>query len=316
MEESEEVVYFELPPSYADKLILPMYQIVEGIMVALPGLKYCAGFGEMHDSVQERMKNADTEIPFIMTHDDCMAIIDMMSILKFYYYRVIMPNTDVRDSLSESDNKIMEMYEKCMTHISEIGEDIVAVFPSLSEPLFCNETLMKKEKDDAKSMGLDKTTMAIQISLADGQWATYMNTLFVFFEYFIIQGESNFSERVRAAPFCCVTEVREVHEIFKNATAETKLNHRYTTSFSLRDVVVLLMLNNISQKAFFSDCGDAIEDFLDRMMQKLDNYEPGKLRNFMLKHAKLLEEYMYGIAKNTEGFDEAMKPILAFEVYE
>ena len=74
------------------------------------------------------------------------------------------------------------------------------------------------------------------------------------------------------------------------------------------------MLNNISQKAYFSDGGDAIEELFDRMMQKLANYEPGKLRNFMLKHAKLLEEYMYGIAKNTEGFEEAMKPILAFEV--
>ena len=134
MQDSEEVVYYELPPSYAGKLILPMYHIVEGIIAALPGLAFDADFAEMHDSVKERMKVADPEMPFMMAHDDCMVVCEMMSILKFYYYRVIMPNTEVRDSLSEADKKAMDMYEICMPLIKEIGGRIVAVFPPLGEP--------------------------------------------------------------------------------------------------------------------------------------------------------------------------------------
>jgi hypothetical protein len=49
-------------------------------------------------------------------------------------------------------------------------------------------------------------------------------------------------------------------------------------------------------------------------MQDYDNLESGKLRDYMLKHAKVLEEYFSDLAKSTEGFEEAMKPILAFSV--
>ena len=120
-----------------------------------------------------------------------------------------------------------------------------------------------------------------------------------------MQVESEFSKSVRLAPFCCVTEVREVHEIVKNAIAKTKLDKKYTTSFSLRDVVVLLMLNSISQKAYFSDIGDEIHDLYDGVMQKYANYESGNLRNYLLKKAKLLEDYIIDLAKNAEGFEEA-----------
>ena len=314
MQEPEEVVYYELPAFYADRLILPMYDIVKGIIVALPGLAFDPDFAEMHDSVKESMKVTDPEMPFVMTHNDCLVVCEMMSVLKFYFYRVVMPDTDVRDSLTEADKKIMEMYETCMTHIHEIGSDIVAVFPALGERFYQNETMIKNEKEAAKTLGLNKTTMIIQFSLVDEEWAIYMNTLFVFFDFFIMQSESDFSERVRAADFCCVTEVHEVHEILKSAMAATKFDKEYTTSFSLRDVVVVLMLNNISQKAYFSDIGDEIHNLYDDVMQKFADYKPGNLRNYMLKRAKLLEDYVYNIAVNTQGFEEAMKPILAFAV--
>ncbi len=314
MKEPEEVVYYKLPPFYAERIILPLYKIVEEIAVTLPSFMLNPEFAEMHTSVKERMMAADQEMPFIMNYHDCMVVCEMMIMIKFYYYQVEVPCTEGRDDLREDEKKSLEMFEICMKHIKDIGDDIVAVFPVLTKPFFQDETKIKKEKDEAKTLGLDKTTMAIQFSLADKAWSSYIIGLFTCFNYFIMQGESDFSARVRAAPFCCVTEVREVREIFNNALAETNLDEDYIASFSLRDVVVLLMMNNISQKAFFSDGGDKMHDFYDKVTNDAIGDKSVNMRDYMLMYAKVLQEIVCHLAKNTEGFEEAMKPILAFAV--
>ena len=154
----------------------------------------------------------------------------------------------------------------------------------------------------------------IYIQLSNKPVEHHITALFQFFNYFIFNGKSEFSERVRQADFCCITEINEVSNLFAKAVKATKRNKKRRTLLSMRDVVVVVMLNNIFQKAYFSDGGDDLHNLFAGSIINSDGVKVEELRDYMLKIAKSLEEELCKMANPMEGFKETVQPIFDFPV--
>jgi hypothetical protein len=238
-----------------------------------------------------------------------------MSIVKFYYEHVVIPKTAGRDDLTEQEEVTKSICEELMEHVIEIAESIILVFPLIREPFYSEEIAAKKKKDEEKTLGLNKKKKIIELSFDDERVFHHINTLFGFFDYSIVNGITNFSERVRESDFYCITEINEVRVILQKAEKATKRNKSRATKLSLRDVVVLLMINNIFQKAYFSECGDEFDNILASSVSDIDDLEAVEVRDYMLKMAKNIEVEICNYASDRDDFKEAMKPIFDFPVF-
>ena len=161
---------------------------------------------------------------------------------------------------------------------------------------------------------MNKKKKIVYFHLSKEELELHITELFGFFENFIMKGTYTFCERLRNSDFFCITEIKEVQQIFEKAKIPKKNNKKLKTHLSLRDVVVILMLNNMYQKAYFSDGGDDMDATLTNAISGIDGVELEGVRGFMLKLAKNLEEQMSEAAINVLGFKEAMQPIYDFEV--
>ena len=239
---------------------------------------------------------------------------EMMGVIKFYYKNAVLPNTEGRDNLTEQEIASREMYNEVMQKIYEISDDVFLVFPFIKEPFYDIETTEKKQKDEAKTLGLNKKKKVIYFSLANDFVSHHISALFSFFEYIIVLGTSNFSERVRESDFYCITEIKETKKVFQKSLKATKRNKDYETRFSLRDLVVLLMINHIFQKAYFSDGGDDLHKVFEDSVSHYSDLAPTAIRDHMLKMAKSLEENFCNETLSIKGLDKAMQPIFDFLV--
>jgi hypothetical protein len=306
--------YHELPPYVAQGVVLPIYMLVDGIYKMAPQLSESRPFVEENAKLRERMKVEDPEIGFRMNYLECVVLCQTMSVIKLYYQNVVVPNTEGKENLLEFEVESRRMFDELMEQVVDISDNIFIVFPLIKEPFYEAEIKEKKKKDEEKTLGLDKTKKILYIGLSNELVAHHIIALFSFFDYFIIKGIFDFSERVRESPFCCITEVKEVKEIFENAMRLTKRNKKRQTKLTLRDVVVLLMVNNIFQKAFFSDGGDELHNFFAHCVDDIDGLAVEEIRNHLLKTAKGLEEEICKLINDRAGFKEAMQPIFDFPV--
>ncbi len=296
-------------------MILPMYSLTDGIAQVIPQMTLKEEFDEDNIKLKARLSVADPESTFKMTEHECLVMCQMMGVIKFYHHHIVVAGMEGNNNVTQEQLDAREMFDEVIEEIKELSDTIFEVFPDIREPFYADETNRKKQKDEAKTLGLDKTVVATQISIANPAMSHYMANLFAFFDFFIILGVSDFSERVREADFCCITEVNEVREIYKNAVKATKRDAQYPTSLTLRDVVVFLMLNNLFQKITFSDAGDELENMFEETATRGGGKATAKdMRTHMLKLAKILEDHLYNAAIDIDGFKEAIRPILNFPV--
>ena len=315
MKQPDEIIYYELPPTFATDMILPMYSLTDGIAQVIPQMTLKEEFDEANVKLKARLSAADPESSFKMTEHECLVMCQMMGVIKFYHHYIVVAGMEGMENPSQEQLNTREMFDEVIEQIQELSDAIFEVFPSIKEPFYFDENNRKKQKDEAKTLGLDKTVVATQISIASPAMSHYMANLFAFFDFFIMLGVSDFSERVREADFCCITEVNEVREIFKKAVKATKRKATYATSLTLRDIVVLLMLNNLFQKTTFSDAGDELENIFEETAIRGEGKATAKdMRNHMLKLAKILEDHLYNAAIDIDGFEKAIRPIFNFPV--
>lgn len=111
---------------------------------------------------------------------------------------------------------------------------------------------------------------------------------FAFFDCLIIGSDSNFSSRVLGANFCCATEIKEITARYNLAVEAAKLDGAYEMIISLRDVVVILMVNNIWQKSYFSNGGDEVHALLEKSLFGEANATMEQMREFLLTNANTL----------------------------
>ncbi len=314
MKDADEIPYYELPPYTAQDVILPLYNLVNDITRVVPELTCNPAFEEDNNKLKARMKDADTEFPLLMNFLECLAMCEMMGVIKFYYNHAVLPNTEGKENLTEEEILSREMYDEVMQKIIEISDDVFLVFPTIRDVFYEMENAEKKLKEEAKTLGLNKRKKVVYFSLANDLVSQHIVALFSFFDYLIILGTSNFSERVREADFYCITEIKETKKIFERSLKATKRNKDYETRFSLRDLVVLLMINNIFQKAYFSDAGDDLHKVFEDSVSHYNELAPTVIRDHMLKMAKSLEENFCNEALSIKGLDKAMQPIFDFPV--
>ena len=314
MKDADENDYFELAPYFAQNIILPIYTLVDGIYHSIPQLADGRPFVESNLALIDRIMAEDPEYGFKLNETECIILCQTMSVVKFYYKHGVLPNTEGKDNLKQIEIESRAMYDELMEYIFDLAENIFSVFPTIREAFYQDEIAEKKRADEAKTLGLDKTKKVIFIQLTNDGFADHVMSLFGFFDYFIINGKSEFSERVRESDFCCITEVNEVHEMFKKAMKATKRSKKYKTLMSIRDVVVVLMLNNIFQKAYFSDGGDDLHNLFAGAIGIDDGIAVEEVRDFMFKIAKNLEVELCSLANDMEGFRNAINPILEFPV--
>lgn len=315
MSDFDEILYYELPPFIAQEVMIPLNNFVNDIYKAIPQLALNELFVEENKKLRERMENEDPESSFSMNNLECLILCQRMSLVKFYFNHVVIPNTVGRDNLTEEEEGIKRMCEELMEHIINIAESIFLIFPLIKEPFYSEEIAAKKKKDEEKTMGLNKKEKIIELSFDDERVFHHINALFSFFDCIIVNGITNFSERVRESDFYCITEINEVRIILQKAEKATKRNKSRRTKLSLRDVVVLLMVNNIFQKSYFSECGDELDDILASSVSDIDELAAVKIRDYMLRMAKNIEKEICNYASNRDDFKEAMQPIFDFPVF-
>ena len=314
MQDSDEVTYYELPPFFAQGVILPLYNLVDNISKNVPQLTCNPSFDEENAKLKARMKSEDNEFPLMMNQTECLVMCEMMCVIKFYYKNAILPNTEGRDNLTEQEIASRESYDEVMRKIYEITDEVFLVFPFIKEVFYQSENEEKRQKEEAKTLGLNKKKKIVYFSLANDLVSHHISALFSFFECLIINGTSNFSERVREADFCCITEIKETKKLFEKSIKATNKDKEYQTKFSLRDVVVILMINNIFQKTYFSDGGDDLHDVIEDSVSGYNDLAATEVRDHMLKMAKALEENFCNKELSLKGLDKAMQPIFDFPV--
>ena len=81
-----------------------------------------------------------------------------------------------------------------------------------------------------------------------------------------------------------------------------------------RDVVVMLMMNSISQKSYFADCGDDLIAYYQSQIIEEDDISATEIRDHILRYGETLIEYIYEAVKDKKGFKEAIQPIFEFPV--
>ncbi len=314
MQDSDEVTYYELPPFFAQGVILPLYNLVDNISKNVPQLTCNPSFDEENAKLKARMKSEDNEFPLMMNQTECLVMCEMMCVIKFYYKNAILPNTEGRDNLTEQEIASRESYDEVMRKIYEITDEVFLVFPFIKEVFYQSENEEKRQMEEAKTLGLNKKKKIVYFSLANDLVSHHISALFSFFECLIINGTSNFSERVREADFCCITEIKETKKLFEKSIKATNKDKEYQTKFSLRDVVVILMINNIFQKTYFSDGGDDLHDVIEDSVSGYNDLAATEVRDHMLKMAKALEENFCNKELSLKGLDKAMQPIFDFPV--
>lgn len=314
MQDSDDVIYYELPPFTSQDVILHLYSLVDNISKIVPQLTCNPSFEEDNIKLKAKMHDADPEFPLLLTYVECLVMCEMMNVIKFYYKHAVLPNTEGKDNLTEQEIASREMYDEVMRKVTEITDDIFSVFTPIKEVFYHAENEEKKKKDEAKTLGLNKKKKIIYITLAHEALQNHIFALFGFFDWFIVHGTSNFSERVREMDFYCITEIKETKEMFEKGVRATKRNKKRETLFSLRDVVVILMINHLFQKAYFSDGGDEIHSLFECSTADIKELAVEDVRNHMLKMAKNFEEDLYKLEEQVVGLKEAMQPIFNFPV--
>ncbi len=188
--------------------------------------------------------------------------------------------------------------------------------PILNKPFCENETVAKIILNAIKTLGLDKEKVVAYLCMVEVAKVNLINATFAFFTRFLLYGESNFSNRLHEESFCCTTEIREVAELFNQAREKAKLDEDYAMPLSLRDVVMLLMVNNLFQKNYFSDGGDEVYEVLESLHteEEKEKATTEEIRDYMLCTARELDDYLSTQASHVDGFAEAMQPIYDFAV--
>ena len=315
MSDTNEILYYEMPPFVAKEIMIPINQFVDNIYKAIPQLAFDDSFVEKNNKLRARMENEDPESSFRMNDLECITLCQVMSVVKFYNNNVVIPNTVGRGDLTDEEEGIRRMCEELMEHVIEIADSIIQVFPLIREPFYSEEIAAKKKKDEEKTLGLNKKKKIIELSFDDERVFNHINALYGFFDYTIVNGSTNFSERVRESDFYCITEINEVRIILQKAEKATKRNKDRRTKLSLRDVVVLLMVNNIFQKAYFSECGDELDQILESSVADKGDLAATQIRDYMLRMAKNIEKEICKYADDNEDFKVAMQPIFDFPVF-
>ena len=315
MEQPDEIVYYELSPFCVPTLILPAYEIMDNVWECSAELVHNPTYENNTNALKERMVAADPKDTFKLRFLDCVVMGQMLNFIEFYYDKILLPKTKGSYHFTEKEKAHKEILDEMMEQISRISEDIYALIPMMDRSFCEDETLIDVLVNVMKTLGLDKETKVAGMYIAEEhEMVALINASFSFFDRFTLYGESDFSLRVQQAGFCCSTEIREVKVLFNEAKEKAKLEEDYEMSLSLRDVVVLLMLNNIWQKNYFSDGGDEVHGVLDDCLKEEGRATTEQIRDYMLGTAKELDEYLRLQAWQTDGFTEAMQPIYDFAV--
>ena len=66
MEDAEEITYYELPPFFAQGIILPLYDLVDNISKIVPQLTCNPSFEEENAKLKARFKAEDNEFTLMM----------------------------------------------------------------------------------------------------------------------------------------------------------------------------------------------------------------------------------------------------------
>jgi len=244
-----------------------------------------------------------------------VVLAQMLNFTEFYHEKILLPKIKGVYPFTEKEKTHKQQLDGMMEQISSISEDIYTAIPMMDRSFSDDPILVKMLINCIKTLGLDKEKEVARLCFEkEHKMVAIIKASFAFFDRFIIGSDSDFSSRVLGANFCCSTEIKEVTARYNLAVETAKLDEAYEMILSLRDVVVILMVNNIWQKSYFSDGGDEVHALLEKSLPEEGNATMEQMREFLLNNAKALDEHLCNQAHNTKGFEEAMQPIYDFAV--
>jgi len=316
MQQPNEIIYYQLPPFCVLTILLPAYAISDNVWESTAELVNNPTFEKNNEALKERMEAADPQTVFKLVFLDCVLICQVLSFLEFYYDSILLPKKKSKYNFTEKETEHKQILDAIIDQIIKIREEIYVVLPMLNKPFCEDNTATKIIANAIKTLGLDKEKVVAYLCMDEVAKVNLINATFAFFTRFLLFGESNFSNRLHEESFCCTTEIREVTELFKQAKEKAKLDERYAMPLSLRDVVVLLMVNNLFQKNYFSDGGDEVYEVLESLHTEEEKEKASTvaIRDYMLGTARELDNYLRSQTSHIDGFAEAMQPIYDFTV--
>jgi len=265
-------------------------------------------------ALMKRAEEEENEEFFEMNYPECLFLMDMMSRIETVF-NVTIPTFDKNlENMTEEERENYEMSLDLVEMMAQVKGEIIETFPSINQIFINAEILRKKEADERKTMNLDNKTVLNAISMADPFQGNYFQLLFSFFEAFIILGESSFSERVREADFYCIKDINTVRERMNKAIADSLKKPNYYLEFTTEDLFVLFMVNNIYQKIFASDAGDAADYYMENTKIPGVTATAKEIRSFTLQLSAKLEILLDRIGEGNLDFDELVEPVIAFGV--
>ena len=262
----------------------------------------------------KRAEEEDNEAFFEMNYPECLFLLDMMSRIETVF-EVTIPNLEKQlEEMTEEAREHFEISLDLAEMMTQVKGEIIEAFPSMNQIFIDAEILRKKEADERKTMNLDNKTVLNAISMADPFQGNYFLLLFSFFEAFITLGKSSFSERVREADFYCIKDIKAVRERMKKAIAKSLKKPNYYLKFTTEDLFVLFMVNNIYQKLFASDAGDAADYYMENTKIPGITATAKEIRSFTLQLSAQLELLLEKIGESNMDFDDLVAPVIAFGV--
>ena len=315
MQNIDTIIFYELPPYCVPNTILPAYAIMDSVWDSNDELVHNPTYENNTNALKGRMENWNPKDTFGLTFLDCVVMGQMLNFIEFYYEKILLPKTKCVYPFTVKEKAHKEQLDGMMEQISSISEDIYTLIPTMDRSICDDPIIVQLFIDSIKTLGLDKEKeVASLLFEEEREMVSIMKISFAFFDRFIFAGDSDFSTRVLGANFCCSAEIKEVTAIYNIAVEKAEVDETYEMKLSLRDVVVLLMLNNIWQKCYFSDGGDEVHSVIENCLTEGGNATMEQMREFLLVNARALDKHLNSQALDAEGFKEAMQPIYDFAV--
>lgn len=315
MQNIDTIIFYELPPYCVPNTILPSYAIMDSVWDSTAELVHNPTYENNTNALKESMVNWNPKDIFGLTFLDCVVMGQMLNFIELYYEKILLPKTKSVYPFTVKEKAHKEQLDGMMEQISSIIEDIYTLIPTMDRSICDDPIIIKLFINCIKTLGLDKEKEVARLHFKEErEIVSIIKISFAFFDRFIIAGDSDFSARVLGANFCCSADIKEVTALYNISVEKAKLDETYEMKLSLRDVVVLLMVNNIWQKCYFSDGGDEVHSIIENCLTKGGNATMEQMREFLLVNARALDKHLTSQAHDAEGFKEAMKPIYDFAV--
>lgn len=310
---SRKDIHFVMPANFAKSCIPAMYALT--LQFTESGLfnPSTPAIAQGIRDLLKKVKALSGEGNFKFTFGECALLYSIMVKVKIVFHTVYpkMEQDEREGKLVKQGNFTSQLLIDMQDFIDGIMDDMCETFPQFREEVARFRKSLHNADLEARTMEADNKTIVLRFIMTQEIELRFLHLIFQMFDYMILQSNYSFSESVREAPFFYVTDYKEVYEKVETAA----IGNIMSIDFTLRDVIVVYIVSNLTQKLYFTDAGDDFMAIFDKVSAGAANGISGvELRNLYLQLAARINEVIEEKVEDETAFTRLVKPVTEFMI--